>query len=185
MHPIVITGSQSGMGLAIRNLLETRGYRIIGVDLPGKGAEVIADLSTTEGRTGAVNAILSQSGVLGGIVCNAGVDVSNIPLVLELNYLGSVELLMGLRSALASAGSAAAVVTVSNSIFITPQIPEEPVTALLHADLQRAEELLRPTPRYAYSVSKFALAKWIRKHPQLRIGLALESASTAYALVRC
>jgi len=42
---IAITGSQSGMGLAFRFLLEQSGYDVIGNDLPGKGAEVEGDLS--------------------------------------------------------------------------------------------------------------------------------------------
>ena len=38
MRTAVVTGSQSGMGLAIRQELEAKGFRVLGVDLPGKGA---------------------------------------------------------------------------------------------------------------------------------------------------
>jgi hypothetical protein len=40
MSKIVITGSQSGTGWAMRQYLESQNHHIIGVDLPGKGAEV-------------------------------------------------------------------------------------------------------------------------------------------------
>jgi len=49
MSKIVITGSQSGMCLAFRNDLEALGEEIIGIDLPGKNAEVVAGLSTKNG----------------------------------------------------------------------------------------------------------------------------------------
>jgi len=45
MKTFVVTGSQSGLGLAIRDHLRAGGNRMIGVDLPGKGAEVSGDLS--------------------------------------------------------------------------------------------------------------------------------------------
>ena len=53
MKTSVVTGSQSGMGLAIRTELESKGWRVLGVDLPGKKAEVEGDLSTPAGREGA------------------------------------------------------------------------------------------------------------------------------------
>ena len=45
---IAVTGSASGMGAATRAVLEADGQRVIGVDL--RDAEVVADLSTAEGR---------------------------------------------------------------------------------------------------------------------------------------
>ena len=52
MRNIVITGSASGIGLATRKLLESQGDRVIGVDL--RDADIVADLSTPEGRAHAV-----------------------------------------------------------------------------------------------------------------------------------
>ena len=127
------------MGLAIRRRLEEAGHRVIGVDLPGHGAEVDADLSNAPGRQAAVAAILAQAGdTLDGLVCNAGVDNENIGLVFGVNYWGVVDLLTGLQPALARAGRAAAVVNVSNSVHITPNIPLEPVAALTEGDAAQA-----------------------------------------------
>jgi NAD(P)-dependent dehydrogenase (short-subunit alcohol dehydrogenase family) len=76
MKTAVVTGSQSGMGLAIRTELESKGWRVRGIDLPGKGAEVEGDLSTEAGREGAAPAIIAASGGrLDAVAANAGVDV--------------------------------------------------------------------------------------------------------------
>jgi NAD(P)-dependent dehydrogenase (short-subunit alcohol dehydrogenase family) len=153
------------MGAAIAARLRSSNYVVIGVDLPGKGAEVEGDLSSGPARQQIIARVLEMTGgVLGGIVCNAGVDNENVPLVFSVNYLGVVDLLNGLRDALAAAGRSAAVINVSNSIVITPNIPQEPVDALLDDRLDDAVEMLRSQPRFAYQVSKAALARWIRIH---------------------
>jgi NAD(P)-dependent dehydrogenase (short-subunit alcohol dehydrogenase family) len=165
MQPIVVTGSQSGMGAAIAGRLRNNNHTVIGIDLPGKGAEVEGDLSSVTARQQIVAQVLERSGgVLGGIVCNAGVDNENVPLVFSVNYLGVVELLNGLRDALAVAGRAGAVVNVSNSIAVTPNIPQEPVDALLDDRFDDAVQLMNSQPRFAYQVSKAALARWVRIH---------------------
>ena len=45
----VVTGSASGIGRATTDLLTERGHRVIGVDV--RDADVVADLSTAEGRS--------------------------------------------------------------------------------------------------------------------------------------
>jgi NAD(P)-dependent dehydrogenase (short-subunit alcohol dehydrogenase family) len=160
----VVTGSQSGMGLAIRNELEAKGWRVLGVDLPGKGAEVEADLSRDEGRAAAANAIVATTGGrLDAVAANAGVDVPRPDLVLRVNYLGVVDLLRRLQPALAAAGRARVAVNVSNSILVTPGIPTAPVDALLDGDLEGALRILEATPTMAYQVSKLAVGRWIRR----------------------
>jgi NAD(P)-dependent dehydrogenase (short-subunit alcohol dehydrogenase family) len=165
MTTVAVTGSESGMGAAIVERLELAGYRVIGIDLPGKGAEVAGDLSTPAGRRQIVQDVLDAcGGTLNGLVCNAGVDIPNPGLVLQINYLGVVEVLEGLNGALASAGRSAAVINVSNSIAITPNVPQEPVSALVEGRLDDALAGLAETPRFAYQVSKLAVARWIRGH---------------------
>jgi NAD(P)-dependent dehydrogenase (short-subunit alcohol dehydrogenase family) len=160
----VVTGSQSGMGLAIRRELASKDWHVLGVDLPGKGAEVEGDLSTDEGRAAVAAAILGLcGGRLQAVAANAGVDVPRPATVLGLNYLGVVDLLRRLRPVLAAAGEARVAVTVSNSILVTPGIPLDPVRALLDGDVAAALRLLEPTPNLAYQVSKMAVARWIRR----------------------
>jgi NAD(P)-dependent dehydrogenase (short-subunit alcohol dehydrogenase family) len=164
MRTAVVTGSQSGMGLAIRQELESKGWRVLGVDLPGKGAEVTADLSNDAGRAAAARAILAESGgKLDGVAANAGVDVPKPELVFGLNYFGVVDLLGRLRPALVAAGRSRVAVNVSNSIYVTPGIPPAPVQALLDGNAIRAAWLLEAQPALAYQVSKLAVARWIRE----------------------
>jgi NAD(P)-dependent dehydrogenase (short-subunit alcohol dehydrogenase family) len=164
MRTAVVTGSQSGMGLAIRQELEAKGWRVLGVDLPGKGAEVSGDLSTEAGRAAVSSAILTASdGRLDAVAANAGVDLPKPELVFGLNYSGVVDLLGRLRPALAAAGRARVAVNVSNAIFVTPGIPAAPVQALLDGNPVRAVRLLEAQPALAYQVSKMAVARWIRE----------------------
>ncbi|MBL0296570.1 MAG: SDR family oxidoreductase [Betaproteobacteria bacterium] len=161
---VAVSGSQSGLGLAIRQRLAVDGWRVIGIDLPGKGAEVEADLSSSAGRKKAVAGVLKQcGGVLHGVVANAGVDSPKAELTFQVNFFGVTELLEGLRPALARAERPAAVVTVSHAIAISPGIPDKAVAALLGGDMKGAEGALgRFTPN-PYPVSKLALARWIRR----------------------
>lgn len=163
MKTVVVTGSESGMGAAVAARLSQDGYNVIGIDLPGKGAEISGDLSTAEGRQQIIQQTLEAcNGTLNGIVCNAGVDNENIPLVYAVNYYGVVDLLTGLQGALAKAGRSSAVVNVSNSIAITPGVPQEAVEMLVNGHDNEAVKALKDRPKFAYQVSKAALARWIR-----------------------
>lgn len=165
MKTVIVTGSQSGMGASIVERLARDDYHVLGVDLPGKGAEISGDLSTVEGRQKIIQQALDAcSGTLDGIVCNAGVDNENIPLVFSVNFYGVIDLLNGLQGALAKAGRASAVVNVSNSIAITPNVPQDVVEMLCDGNYDAAVEALRDRPRLAYQVSKSAIARWIRMH---------------------
>lgn len=165
VRTIALTGSQSGLGLAVRQRLEADGLRVIGVDLAGKGAEVAADLSTPAGRQHAVRQVIKLAGGrLDGLVANAGVDSKNAELTMQVNYFGAVEVAEGLRQALAKGESPALVFTVSHAIAISPGIATGAADALLAGKLEKAARSLgRLTPN-PYSASKFALARWIRRH---------------------
>jgi NAD(P)-dependent dehydrogenase (short-subunit alcohol dehydrogenase family) len=161
---IAVSGSQSGLGLAIRRRLEGAGAEVIGIDLPGKGAEVEADLSTSSGRDAAVKGVLARcGGVLQGVVANAGIDSSDARLTFEVNFLGATGLLEGLRPALVKAGRAAAVVTVSHAVMITPGASAAAAKALLAGQIRRAAFYAGRTPGAPYAASKLALARWIRQ----------------------
>ena len=162
---ITVSGSQSGLGLAIRRHLESVGLRVIGIDLPGKGAEVEADLSKPTGRQRAVQGVLDAcGGTLQGLVANAGIDSKEAALTFAVNYDGAVDLLKGLQPALARAakhGGASAVVTVSHAVMISPGIKVRAADALLEGKHGRARLWLGGG--MPYPVSKLALARWIRR----------------------
>ena len=68
----MVTGSASGMGRATVARLRSDGARVIGVDR--HDAEVVADLSTTEGRSTAVEEVGRIAGdAIDGLVTWAGV----------------------------------------------------------------------------------------------------------------
>ena len=121
MGTYAISGSASGMGAATRRRLEAAGHEVVGIDR--RDAEVIADLGTTEGRAGAVAAVIDAAGgVLDGAVSAAGLGPPVAgELIARVNYFGSVALLEGLRPTLAASGAAQVVQFGSNSSTTTPQ----------------------------------------------------------------
>jgi 3alpha-hydroxysteroid 3-dehydrogenase len=71
MSIIAVIGSASGIGAAACAVLQQAGHEIVGVDL--QSADVIADLSSPEGRREAVAGVLGRcSGVLDGLAACAG-----------------------------------------------------------------------------------------------------------------
>jgi len=165
MGTAAITGSASGIGAAVRERLEKQGDRVIGVDL--RDAEVVADLSTPEGRREAVEGVLQSSGgALDRVVLAAGLGahVDDIALVASVNYFGAVEVLDGLRPALEGRSDAAVVVVCSNSAQMAPFQEHPFVLALLDHDEARARELLATENGFiAYGGSKHALSRAVRR----------------------
>ena len=53
MSTYVITGGTTGIGAATRKLLQAQGHDVFNIDF--KGGDYLADLSTPEGRQGAVD----------------------------------------------------------------------------------------------------------------------------------
>ena len=56
MPVAAVTGSAGGIGQSLREELEARGYRVIGIDL--HRAEVIAGLATPDGREQVISGVL-------------------------------------------------------------------------------------------------------------------------------
>jgi NAD(P)-dependent dehydrogenase (short-subunit alcohol dehydrogenase family) len=164
-----VTGAASGMGRAAADRLRADGHRVIGVDL--HETEVVADLSTAQGRSTAAAEVLAlANGQLDGAILAAGVGprpgAQNVPTIMSVNYLGVVELLEVWRPALAAAGSAKVVVVGSNSATTMPMIPGRAVRALLRRDVDAAVRAVRmfrsAAPAMAYGASKIALMRWVR-----------------------
>lgn len=175
MRTVAVTGSASGIGAAVAARLRSAGDRVIGVDL--RDAEVIADLSSGPGRADAVTGVAEAcGGVLDGLVTCAG--VGGLPgrpgsLLVEVNYCGTVQLLAGLRPALAAAAgaasaaggaSAAAVAIASNSTTIHPDPPLALTDACVAGDLPSARRLADEAgPVAAYPATKVAVCRWLRR----------------------
>ncbi len=165
MGHVAVTGSEAGIGPAIRMQLKSAGRTVIGVDLPGSGAEIEADLGTLDRRQQAIQVVLEQcGGSLDGLVCIPRTEREPDSLVVARNYFGTVELLAGLRDALVWGNQPAAVVNVSGALLITPGIPEDAVEALLQADEGAALRVLADHPGMASDATSLALARWVRRH---------------------
>ncbi|KAA9145213.1 SDR family oxidoreductase [Microbacterium lushaniae] len=169
MGTYVVTGSASGMGAAVVSRLREAGHEVIGVDL--REAEVVADLSTAEGRASAGRTVLERAGGrLDGAVLAAGVGPmpGREELIAAVNYSGVVELLEAWRPALAAAGSARVVVFSSNSTTTVPAVPGGVVRALLKGDRARAIRAARrmgkSAPAMVYAGSKIAVTRWMRRN---------------------
>lgn len=169
MTTIAITGSASGIGAATREILEAKGSNVIGIDL--RDAEIVADLSTSEGREMAVSEVLERTGdSLDGLVTAAGIGPPNDPhKMLSINWFGTLALLEGLHEALAASDSIAKAVAVSsNSTTTVPDIPADLVERCLAADEEGALGLLddygEAAQNYAYAGSKTAVARYVRRN---------------------
>ncbi|MGV0746462.1 SDR family oxidoreductase [Mycolicibacterium sp. XJ870] len=168
MGTYAVTGCASGMGLAVAERLRAAGHSVIGVDI--KNTDVVADLSTDEGRRAAADAVLAAcGGVLDGAVLAAG--LGPIPgrerLTAQVNYFGVIDLLNAWRPALARAERAKVVVIASNSTTTTPAVPRRAVRAFLVGDGDKAVRAVRfygkGAPAMIYAASKIAVSRWVRR----------------------
>jgi NAD(P)-dependent dehydrogenase (short-subunit alcohol dehydrogenase family) len=163
----VVTGSASGIGQAVRDQLEADGLRVVGVDL--RDAEVIADVSTPEGRSQAVAGAREAAGAgIQKLVVAAGVGghIERADLVPKVNYFGALAVLDGLADAMKGQPGASAVVVASNSAQLPGIVSETHpfVLALLEGDESRAlAELPEAGAPLAYPMSKHALARAVRR----------------------
>ena len=168
MSTYAVTGAASGMGKASAEKLRAAGHTVIGIDL--KDVEIIADLSTAEGRRAAIAAVLERTdGVLDGAVLAAGLGPhpGREQLIAQVNYFGVVDLLNGWHEALKRAGDARVVVFSSNSTTSTPMVPEKTVRAFLAGDADQAIAATRKFKDNAsamvYAGSKIAVSRWVRR----------------------
>ena len=160
MPVTAVSGSASGIGAAVCAVLRAAGHRIIGIDRAN--AEVVADLSTRDGRQAAVAQVLEQSGgVLDGLVCCAGLGVTapSSSVLLAVNYFGVSDLLDGLADALAKGKNPAALVI--GSVAAThPGADQQPmVEAMLAGDEVQALDMANALglSHVAYACSKYAV----------------------------
>jgi NAD(P)-dependent dehydrogenase (short-subunit alcohol dehydrogenase family) len=166
MGTYAVTGAASGIGAATSQRLTAAGHRVIGVDRVD--ADVIADLSTPDGRRAAVAAVTAGcDGVLNGLVPCAG--LAGLPdrpasLLASVNYFGTVEVIAGLRESLAAGGGAVVAIS-SNSTTCQPGFSLALVDALLAGEETLARQVADEGDSLAaYPATKTAIARWIRRN---------------------
>jgi NAD(P)-dependent dehydrogenase (short-subunit alcohol dehydrogenase family) len=171
---ILVTGAASGMGKATAELLRQRGSRVIGVDVKeAEGIDIIADLSTRNGRTAAVEKITAACpGYLDGAVTWAGIGVDTEKTI-PLDYFGQVDVLTGIRPLLEKSKAPRVIITSSrNSLY--PACPQL-VKLCLDGREDEAVQLVKclksiftamddPNSRPAYIAAKTASTLWMRRN---------------------
>lgn len=163
MGTYVITGGASGIGKAIAEQLQSEGHQTLAVDI--QEAEIIADLASPEGRDSAATAIrqATSSGLQGLVTCaGVGSHVPNNTLITNVNYFGSVDLVVKLEDHLA-ANNASVLLVSSNSAPM--ETNPEFVDCLLAGDADRAcglAEQMQGQP--VYSGTKQAVTRWMRRN---------------------
>ncbi|MDN4161798.1 SDR family oxidoreductase [Nocardioides abyssi] len=160
----VITGSAAGIGRALADQLRGRGEDVVGVDL--RDAEVVADLSTPEGRAAAVAGVRELAGDrVDALVTCAGVAEPS-PLMVRINYFGTVGLVTALQPLLAasSAPRVAVIGSISGTMGNDDRVRQACLDGDEEAGVTRAAELTDSgRPHSIYPATKAAVAEWARR----------------------
>lgn len=166
MRTYVITGGTTGIGAAVRAKLMEQGHEVFNIDY--KGGDILADLSTREGRETAIKAVRERyPDGIDVLICNAGVGPASPPkTILSLNYFASVQIAEGLRPLLEKKGGNC-VVTTSNSIT-NMTVRRDWVDLISDTEdedqiMDFAETIPQKQSSSCYSSSKCALARWVRR----------------------
>lgn len=159
-----MTGGATGIGAALKGQLVAAGHEVISVDI--KAGDVIADLSTIEGREAAIAGIRERApaGLDGFIPC-AGLPPVARPLALiaQVNYFAVVATVEGVKDLVAMKRGSVLIVA-SNS---APMIPrdDEFVEACLSGDETAACTHIETRDGHtAYAGSKRAITAWMRRN---------------------
>jgi NAD(P)-dependent dehydrogenase (short-subunit alcohol dehydrogenase family) len=167
MRTTLVTGAASGIGRALKEVLQARGETVISADRTD--ADIVADLSTAEGRSELVaRAHRLSGGRLDAVAAVAG-SAAPVPRTAAVNYFGAIATVEGLRPLLE--GSAAPRAAVTASLAAISPVDAELLAALESGDETRAlaaatrtAEAQDRTSNPIYNASKHALARWVRTH---------------------
>jgi NAD(P)-dependent dehydrogenase (short-subunit alcohol dehydrogenase family) len=158
-----MTGGATGIGAALKGQLLERGDSVIVVDI--KEADVVADLSTDQGRQAAIDGVraLAPDGLDGFIPCaGLGSHVQPASLIAQVNYFAVIATIEGLRDLVARKNGSILLVS-SNS---APMIENDnPYVAACMADTDEATALPLVTDGHtAYAGSKRGITLWMRRN---------------------
>lgn len=163
MNTYAMTGGATGIGGELRRQLVEAGHRVISVDI--KEGDIIADLSTKEGRQAAIDGVreLAPDGLDGFIPCAGLPPVAKpLSLITQVNYFAVVATVEGLRDLLEKKKGSVVFVS-SNS---APMVPTDDayVQKCLSGDEEAAcSEIETREGHTAYAGSKRAVTLWMRR----------------------
>ena len=162
----VVTGGTTGIGAEVCRMLMGEGHEVFNIDY--KDGDFQADLSTDEGVNDAIQAVKKKyPDGIDGLISNAGVGpTAPAEKIFALNFYAGTYIAEGLRPLLIKK-KGCCVMTCSNTI--TNSIVRMDWVELLAClrNRERGMDLARMIPKEkgpaAYSSSKCALARWIRR----------------------
>lgn len=164
---VVVTGAASGIGKTTKELLESRGDKVIGVDL--HNADVNVDLTTEQGRNDLVTHVRELSGgKIDAILGIAGL-AHPIPATVAVNFFGMVATFEGLRPLLkdSKAPRAAGIASMASIMPVDDELTNLMLSGDEKGALARAEVLAKDpegTGGLIYASTKQAFAKWVRRN---------------------
>ena len=161
VRTVLVTGSASGIGAATARQLRHADHRVIGADV--HNAEIVVDLGSPQGRAQLLAQVerLAPDG-LDGIVTCAGVGgVDHPELIVSVNYFGTVAIIEGLRPMMLRAEKPRVVAIVSSASILP--YSSNTMAACLTGNEAAARVAARCDPNTAYTSSKYALARWLRR----------------------
>lgn len=164
MRTFAMTGGATGIGAELKEQLLAAGDRVISVDI--KEGDVIADLSTDNGRQIAIRGVceLAPEGLDGFIPC-AGLPPVATPcsLIARVNYFAVIETVEGLRDLLERKQGSVVFVS-SNSAPMVPTDDSFVQKCLSGDEAAACTEIDDRDGHTAYAGSKRAVTLWMRRH---------------------
>jgi NAD(P)-dependent dehydrogenase (short-subunit alcohol dehydrogenase family) len=157
-----LTGGATGIGAALKEQLRERGDQVIVVDI--KEGDVIADLSTAEGRQAAVDGVraLAPDGLDGFIPCaGLGSHIKPPSLIAQVNYFAVIATIEGLRDLVAKKRGSILLVSSNSAPMIENENPY--VMAALAGDEEKALAVVTDG-HTGYAGSKRAITIWMRRN---------------------
>jgi NAD(P)-dependent dehydrogenase (short-subunit alcohol dehydrogenase family) len=163
----VVTGTASGIAKATAELLKKQGSKVIGVDI--HDADVVADLSTKQGRLDAAKkAIELSGGKIDAVISCAGL-AHPIAKTVSVNYFGMTGILEALAPTLAKSEAPRAVL-ISSMASLMPN--DKALVEAMCVDDDEAEAVARAqtlvdsadgSDQLIYGSTKRAIARWVRR----------------------
>lgn len=163
MAVYAMTGGATGIGGELRSQLTERGHEVISVDI--KEGDIIADLSTREGRQAAIAGIRERApdGLDGFIPCAGLPPVAPLDLIAKVNYFAATETVAGLKDLIGKKRGSVLLVASNSAPMVSADDPF--VQACLSGDEDAAvEHVLTRDGHTAYAGSKRAATMWLRRN---------------------
>ncbi|MEH6568004.1 MAG: SDR family oxidoreductase [Halioglobus sp.] len=164
MGVYAMTGGATGIGAELKSQLLAAGHQVISVDI--QAGDIIADLSTGEGRQAAIEGIRERApeGLDGFIPCAGLPPVAKpLSLITQVNYFAVVATVEGVRDLLAKKRGTVLLVASNSAPMITTD--DAFVQACLAGDEAAAcAEIETRDGHTAYAGTKRAITIWMRRN---------------------